>query len=261
MAPSPVPSVIEIGPRDAALQAAFCDYVPQVFKSIDFRRWCEWGEWNDDYRAFAVVEDGRVLANVSVMRMRLRLEGRDVTGFQLGAVGCLPSRRGRGLSRGVMEAALDFCGDAPVLLFANPTVLDYYPRFGFAPWRQELFAAPHDHARALRPARAAPAPHRPAHPAYRVRLHPRALVARGDGGRRGHRGPPVRARAAPLPRAPPLPGAGAYLKRHRRPREVRAGRRWNPTGNFSSASSRPPAAGCAAQAAGGWRRGPPRRPR
>ena len=141
---SPRPSVTAIGPGDTALQAAFCDYVPQVFRRAAFRRWWEWGEWDDDYHAFSVVEDGQVLANASVMRMRLRLEGREVTGFQLGAVGCLPAQRGRGLARAVMEAALDFCGDAPVLLFANPNVLRFYPRFGFAPWRQELFSAPHE---------------------------------------------------------------------------------------------------------------------
>ncbi|NMO20995.1 GNAT family N-acetyltransferase [Pyxidicoccus fallax] len=138
------PRVTEIGPRDTAARAAFCDYVPQVFQRASFHRWSEWGEWNDDYRAFAVVEDGRVLANASVMRMRLLLEGREVTGYQLGAVGCLPEQRGRGLARAVMEAALDFCGDAPVLLFANPRVLQFYPRFGFAPRRQDLFAAPYE---------------------------------------------------------------------------------------------------------------------
>jgi len=141
---SPVLPVTEIGPRDTALQTAFCDYVPQVFRSVDFRRWWGWGEWNDDYRAFAVLEDGRVVANASVMRMRLRLEGHEVEAFQLGAVGCVPSHRGRGLSRRVMTAALDACGDAPVLLFANPKVRQFYPRFGFEPWPQTLFAATHE---------------------------------------------------------------------------------------------------------------------
>ncbi|HSP82039.1 MAG TPA: GNAT family N-acetyltransferase [Myxococcaceae bacterium] len=144
MSGSSLPPVTEIGPRDAASQAAFCDYVPQVFQRASFHRWRAWGGWNEDYRAVAVVEDGRVLANVSVTRMRLLLEGREATGFQFGAVGCLPSHRGRGLARAVMEAALDFCGEAPVLLFANPTVLEFYPRFGFTPWRQELFTAPHE---------------------------------------------------------------------------------------------------------------------
>ena|GEM_PF-3430567 len=58
--------------------------------------------------------------------------------------GCLPSHRGRGLARVVMSAALEACGDAPGLLFANPTVRQFYPRFGFQPWRQTLFAAGHE---------------------------------------------------------------------------------------------------------------------
>ncbi|PTL81483.1 GNAT family N-acetyltransferase [Vitiosangium sp. GDMCC 1.1324] len=136
-----IPAAVEIDHRDLARQAAFCGYVPQVFRTVDFRRWCEWGEWNDDYRAFAVLDEGRVVANASVTRMRLRIEGREVIGYQLGAVGCVPSHRGRGLSRVVMQAALDSCGDAPVLLFANKNVLDYYPRFGFTPQEQTLFGA------------------------------------------------------------------------------------------------------------------------
>ncbi|UOF16839.1 hypothetical protein IEQ11_09480 [Lysobacter capsici] len=39
-----------------------------------------------------------------------------------------------------MQAALAHCGDAPILLFANERVLDFYPRFGFAPAPQSLFA-------------------------------------------------------------------------------------------------------------------------
>ncbi|MBN8231849.1 GNAT family N-acetyltransferase [Corallococcus macrosporus] len=136
--------VTEIGALDQKSQALFCDYVPQVFRRADFRRWRSWGEWNEDYRAFSLLESGRVVANASVMRMRLLLEGREVTAYQLGAVGCLPSHRGRGLARVVMNAALDACGDAPVLLFANPKVRQFYPRFGFQPQLQTLFAATYD---------------------------------------------------------------------------------------------------------------------
>ncbi|CAM3196205.1 GNAT family N-acetyltransferase [Corallococcus sp. ZKHCc1 1396] len=138
------PRVTEIGSHDIGLKAAFCDFVPQVFRRADFRRWSDWGEWNDDYRAFAVLEEGRVVANAAVMRMRLILEGREVQAFQLGAVGCVPTHRGRGLSRVVMDAALDACAGAPVLLFANPNVRQFYPRFGFQPWTQTLFAAAHE---------------------------------------------------------------------------------------------------------------------
>ncbi|RYZ40416.1 MAG: GNAT family N-acetyltransferase [Myxococcaceae bacterium] len=138
------PQVTEIGARDTGLQAAFCDFIPQVFGRADFRRWCQWGEWTDDYRAYAVLEEGRVVANVAVMRMRLLVEGRELLAYQLGAVGCVPSHRGRGLSRVVMDAALEACGDAPLLLFANPRVRQFYPRFGFQPCKQTLFAAAHE---------------------------------------------------------------------------------------------------------------------
>lgn len=136
-----LPTAVEIDHRDRALQAAFCDYVPRVFRTVDFRRWCAWREWNDDYRAFAVLDEGSVVANASVMRMRLLVEGREVIGYQLGAVGCVPSHRGQGLSRVVMQAALAYCGGAPVLLFANENVRDFYPRFGFSPREQALFGA------------------------------------------------------------------------------------------------------------------------
>lgn len=128
-----------LGPDDTTLHAAYCDYVAQVFRKADFRRWCSWGQWNDDYRAFVLVDNGVVVANASVMRMRLLLDGVETLGFQLGAVGCLPSLRGRGLARQVLEAALAYCGEAPVLLFANENVREFYPRFGFRAAAQSLF--------------------------------------------------------------------------------------------------------------------------
>lgn len=136
---SPFPSLHILGPDDIALHAAYCDYVAQVFRKADFRRWCSWGQWNDDYRAFALIDNGVVVANASVMRMRLLLEGVETEGFQLGAVGCLPDQRGHGYARRVLQAALEHCGEAPVLLFANESVRDFYPRFGFRAAAQSLF--------------------------------------------------------------------------------------------------------------------------
>lgn len=132
-----------LGPDDTTLHAAYCDYVAHVFRKADFHRWCSWGQWNDDYRAFALVDHGIVVANASVMRMRLLLDGVETEGFQLGAVGCLPSLRGRGLARQVLQAALAHCGNKPVLLFANENVRDFYPRFGFRAASQSLFEIDH----------------------------------------------------------------------------------------------------------------------
>lgn len=77
-----LPASVTIGQCDLSLQAAFCDYVPQVFHTVDFRRWCSWDQWSDGYRAFSILDEGRVVANASVMRMRLHVQEREVTGYQ-----------------------------------------------------------------------------------------------------------------------------------------------------------------------------------
>lgn len=132
-----------IGPVDRAAQRAWCDHVRAVFRHANFARWIEWGCWDDDYRAFAWFEGSTVVAAASAMRMRLLVDGRPIAGWQLGAVGCRPQHRGRRLARRVMQAALAHCGDDPVLLFGNPSVADFYPRFGFVPCASHAFEAPH----------------------------------------------------------------------------------------------------------------------
>ncbi len=123
---------------DVARQQAFLRYVPRVFPGLDFGRWRELGGWTKGYVAYAMVEDGEVVANVSAMAMRLVVDGREVPAVQLGAVGCVPERRGRGLVRPLMEKALAEAG-AVQLLFANEGVLDFYPRFGFRPVEEHVF--------------------------------------------------------------------------------------------------------------------------
>lgn len=140
---SPQPILRVLGHADTALHPAYCEYVSRVFSQADFRRWCEWGQWAPGYRAYSLFEDGHVVANASAMRQRLIVDGEEILAFQFGAVGCLPERRGQGLARRAMEAALAGCGDAPALLFANDSVLEFYPRFGFAPAPQSLFEAAH----------------------------------------------------------------------------------------------------------------------
>jgi predicted N-acetyltransferase YhbS len=135
--------LVGIGRADRAAQHAWCDYVRAVFRHADFARWIEWGCWNDDYRTFAWFEGGTVVAAASATRMRLLVGARPIAGWQLGAVGCRPPHRGRGLARRVVQAALAYCGGDPVLLFGNPSVVDFYPRFGFVPCASHVFEATH----------------------------------------------------------------------------------------------------------------------
>ncbi|GMV28126.1 MAG: hypothetical protein AMXMBFR59_02510 [Rhodanobacteraceae bacterium] len=121
----------------------FHAFVPLTFRRVDFRRWDERGGWNDDFTAWLLEEDGEVVASVGVTRMRLIVGGEARDGYQLGAVATHPGRRGRGHSRVLLEGVLAHIdADAsPVLLFANESVLAFYPRFGFRAVAQQRFDA------------------------------------------------------------------------------------------------------------------------
>lgn len=130
--------------EDRAWHEAFLSFVPRVFRSIDFRTWHGYGGWDERYRAFALAEGGRLVASASLQRMELVLHGRRVRGWQLGAVGTLPEHRRRGLQNEILPRLLEHTGpDDVVFLFANPTVLDFYPRFGFERVAERHFVAAH----------------------------------------------------------------------------------------------------------------------
>jgi len=128
---------------DHAAHADWCALIRSVFSRAGFERWIEWGCWSADYRAFVEYDGDRPVANVSRMRMRLLIDGQERQGWQFGAVCTRPEYRGRGLARRLMQIALADCGDDPLLLFANPTVREFYPRFGFAPREEWIFGVEH----------------------------------------------------------------------------------------------------------------------
>ncbi len=123
---------ITVGPDTPQWHEAYLRYAPRVFPSISFRDWYALGGWDAGYRAFAIADGDEIVANASLQRMTVLLSGRELTGWQLGAVGVLPEFRGQGLQNRIMERLLRIPGkDDLVYLFANDTVLEFYPRFGF----------------------------------------------------------------------------------------------------------------------------------
>src|SRR5262245_36571263 len=140
---------------DREWHQAFLEFVPRVFPSISFRRWAACGGWDAGYRAFALADGERIVANASLTQVDLVLHGRPVRGWQLGAVGTDPAYRRRGLQRSVLTRLLAQCPpDDLIFLFANDSVLDFYPLFGFERRREELFGAEHHALPAGTPLRA-----------------------------------------------------------------------------------------------------------
>ena len=100
---------------------------------LAFEDWYQNGFWGDDYIPYSVVIDGAVAANVSVNRTDFVLGGETKRFIQLGTVMTDERYRNRGLIRRLMaEIDRDFAGRAVgVYLFANDSVLNFYPKFGF----------------------------------------------------------------------------------------------------------------------------------
>jgi predicted N-acetyltransferase YhbS len=101
---------------------------------IDFEQWYQLGCWNDDYICYSFADGERIVANVSINKMKLLLDGRICHALQLATVMTDPEYRNRGLCRKLLETALAHHESAHefTYLYANASVQDYYPRFGFA---------------------------------------------------------------------------------------------------------------------------------
>lgn len=127
---------------DVAWHRAFIDYVPRVFSRASFKGWYELAGWDEGYRSVAIADDDEIVANASVQRMKIVLQGREITGWQLGAVGVITKWRGKGLQREIMPRALALAdADDLVFLFANDDVLGFYPRYGFRRVVEHVYVA------------------------------------------------------------------------------------------------------------------------
>jgi len=114
------------------LRHSFNELAQKTF-GIDFEDWYRNGFWDDSYQPYSAVEDGRVVANVSVNRTDMVYKGTVRHFLQLGTVMTDETYRNQGLCRRLMEWIEADCGRTAegVYLFANDSVLDFYPRFRF----------------------------------------------------------------------------------------------------------------------------------
>lgn len=114
------------------LRRSFNELAEKVF-GLNFENWYKNGFWKDNYIPYSVIEDGKVVSNVSVNACSMKYDGRIVKLIQLGTIMTDPDYRGRGYSGVLMERViLDYKDKVDgIYLFANDSVLDFYPKFGF----------------------------------------------------------------------------------------------------------------------------------
>lgn len=135
--------IIKNLPEHPQLLGSFFRLARQVFQ-LPLDRWHRQGHWSHRYLPYALVQGEEVIANASVNRMEFLWEGRLRHYLQIGTVMTHPQYRGQGLARLLLEEILrDWrtrCDG--IYLFANLSVLDFYPRFGFVPAREHQCSLP-----------------------------------------------------------------------------------------------------------------------
>lgn len=115
-----------------ALRKSFFDLAVKTFH-LRFEDWYQNGYWTDQYIPYALVDQNQVIANASVNIIHTTWQKRPRRYLQIGTVMTDAAYRRRGLSRRLITEIISDWKDQSdgIYLFANKTVLDFYPKFGF----------------------------------------------------------------------------------------------------------------------------------
>jgi GNAT superfamily N-acetyltransferase len=100
---------------------------------IDFEKWYTKKGWNENYICYSYIDGDQVIANASINKMTVVCEGTEYRAIQIGTVMTHPDYRSQGLSGKLLNHIINkYKKDSDfIYLFANKTVLDFYPKFGF----------------------------------------------------------------------------------------------------------------------------------
>lgn len=123
------------------LRNSFFELAASTF-DIHFENWYQHGCWGEGYNPFSFVDGDRIVANASVNILELIIQGEKKKAIQIGTVMTHPDYRGKGLSASLMNKILEEYENKYDLmyLFANESVLDFYPKFGFKAVEEHLFS-------------------------------------------------------------------------------------------------------------------------
>ena len=134
-------NILENYAADKYLINEYHIFISKVFPSISFKDWYSKGFWASNFIPYSIIDSGKIISNVCVSLMSLWLNGQKINALQIGAVGTLPEYRNQGLSRVLLNYVLDKYEKNTdlIFLFANETVMDFYPKFGFTHVEEKLF--------------------------------------------------------------------------------------------------------------------------
>ncbi|EGW38753.1 GNAT family N-acetyltransferase [Desulfosporosinus sp. OT] len=113
------------------------DLTQKIF-GFNFEQWYQDGYWKNQYIPYSLIDGDKIVSNVSVNIMDFKVFGEEKRYIQLGTVMTNPDYRKQGLSRVLTKKAIaDYRDKCDLIyLFANSSVLNFYPKFGFEELKQ-----------------------------------------------------------------------------------------------------------------------------
>ena len=100
---------------------------------LSFEKWYLSGFWSDKYQPYTLLDGEQVVSNASISIINTLRDGVSKRYIQIGTVMTSPEYRNIGLSKFLINKIFEdwlSCSDA-VYLYANDSVLNFYPKFGF----------------------------------------------------------------------------------------------------------------------------------
>lgn len=119
--------------KDNSVYRGQFNQLTQKTYGFDLEQWYQDGFWQSNYNPYSIFYKDKIISNISVNFMQFIIQGKKMTALQLGTVMTDLEFRSQGFSRLLMEEILtEFKGTQDfIYLFANDTVLNFYPKFGF----------------------------------------------------------------------------------------------------------------------------------
>ena len=120
--------------HDSELRSRFNALTQQIYH-FDFEKWYNSGYWGDNCLLYSLLDNNKMVSHITVSVIDFIVLGERKRFVQLGTVMTDEQYRNQGLSRELLDTVLEEwehnCD--MIYLYANDSVLDFYPKFGFVP--------------------------------------------------------------------------------------------------------------------------------
>jgi predicted N-acetyltransferase YhbS len=119
--------------KDNAMYRKSYNSLTKKTYGFDFEQWYQNGYWGNRYLPYSLMDGDTIIANVSVSIQDFLVLGENKKYIQIGTVMTDSAYKNQGFSRFIMEKILaEWANKCDMIyLFANDSVVDFYPKFGF----------------------------------------------------------------------------------------------------------------------------------